>query len=537
MIRYFVCITSLALIISCSSKLDVRQVDDTGDSVEIIETDWSNVTSEDVWIETSSRYEVIGPGFALWYLDQAIEQGIVTDTEANQIRAGFLYELGRYNDAFMALVNYSIDESRPDLLRLRADLLTGMNRYEDAARDYERLVAIKDFDDKGNVQSILYQLYDSLGEWDKRDEVYTAMGDPSEIMMENLPLFQVDYYHAIIAGDPDEMKSMAELIAAATGTQAEQSPIVATAYAKASMWAGNYEGAVTLARGFMRDIGFDINLATILLSCQIELNDRENFATDLNYSLEQVKGVEWYTTPETGSPPLSEDPINLSKILTLAGVYHLGYGEIGQAGLCLSRAALLDPYSSSAMIGVSGVQLCNGELQDAIWSLEDAYESSSLTGIRPRLRMLQFSAYADQDTDIGWDNDTVLSELQTVLDRRLAEFPDEIFYRAAMAEIYAYKGDYNSALNIANEISGEPGAGRDIILRKGFYQAMLGMKSDAVATFKSALDNGAPYIPWFVMMETEASAKNNPELNEIAENIRQTVDPGWNQNPFFSHQE
>jgi hypothetical protein len=106
-----------------------------------------------------------------------------------------------------------------------------------------------------------------------------------------------------------------------------------------------------------------------------------------------------------------------------------------------------------------------------------------------------------------------------------------------MAEIYAYKGDYNSALNIANEISGEPGAGRDIILRKGFYQAMLGMKSDAVATFKSALDNGAPYIPWFVMMETEASAKNNPELNEIAENIRQTVDPGWNQNPFFSHQE
>ncbi len=91
--------------------------------------------------------------------------GIIELNDADQIRAQYLYELGRLDEAFIALSHYQITTDRPELLGLRARILWGMGRLPDAKRDFNSVLGAEE-NSPIEIVASLVRLNDELGDWE-----------------------------------------------------------------------------------------------------------------------------------------------------------------------------------------------------------------------------------------------------------------------------------------------------------------------------------------------------------------------------------
>jgi hypothetical protein len=493
--------------------------------------DWSTVTPELLWEGVSTLYREQGPGQALSFLEQGINAQVVTDLEADQVRASLLNELGRLDEAFLALARYKLDVDHPDLLSLRAQILWSMARYDEARRDYETLLTAAGDDPSPSLLAALARLYDDLGEWQEsgrmRERLYAlAPNDPST--------FQLRLYRAILAEGVDEIKQVALDWSDWLPDSLPKDALSILADAYVALLEGKAPDAAGEIREYISEQGFNSDIASLLLQLDAESDDFEAFETDLRSLFDYLDAVQWLEAPEGIWPQPAEQPLGVAQMLDWASALELGRGDSGKARLLAERARSLDPYDFVAVLQSAAVEIC---MQDtsAFWGLlEEASDLAPPSDVRVRLRMLQFAPLARPGSEIPWDPEVVAQELDTVLNHRLAEFPRSALFRAAHAETLAFAGDLETALRESEEACSLPGATRETHLRRAYYLARLGRADDAWEVVKNHLPPDAPHLTWASALLQEAAVRSDQDLAVFATKVRTYLDPTGLHPEFFA---
>jgi len=534
---FLAAITALLILCGCPSPDP-----ESSDSVEqpapettqepIVSIDWSTVTPEEFWSMVGESYETEGPRPALELLNEGISMGAATQLEGEQSRAAFLYELGRYDDAFIALVRYRIDESRPDLLRLRAEILWRMARYNEAERDYETLYASLENPETEILVALSY-LYDDLGEWGKSEDIRTILRTR---MTDDPTAAQWAVYDSIRSMDERRIRDALNNWIIIRGTdEPDPAEIVASMYIYYLQ--GDIEGAVRAGRASVEEGRFTLNIVTALLNFDAEASDFDGFENDLRTALARLNAGDWLD-PSGGSwssPP--ENRAMAATFLSSGSALELGRGNRGLAEMLAERAKLMNQYEYSATLQSAAVQMTSGDIAGCFESLNEALVISPPADIRIRSRLLQFAQLASGDIEIPWDNDAITAELQDAAESRIERYPENPYYLAALAEVEGYRGNLDEALRILIEAGELPVATREIRIRTAYYLARLGRTDEAWDIIEEHVPSGAPLLLWPSLYEQEAEIRSDEGLALFATMLRNHLDPLGDHYSFFSREE
>jgi len=492
--------------------------------------DWSTVQAEDLWNGVFQLYETDGPNLAVLLLDRGLENGVVTHAEAEQVRAGFLYELGRLDEAFLALAHYRLDAEHPDLLKLRAEVLWGMSRYDEARRDYEMLLDASTEETPYEILYALARLYDDLGEWDLARSVRDQLGasDPHPLSM------LLALYDAIQSENPGAIRSVGGHLVDPEDGEVSAYPMVAFASAYLSLLEGNADKAEVTIQTYMQEQGFDLNLESLLLRIYSETGNFTAFEAEYRASLEILRASRWLEVMETGYPLRPDNPRAAAGLLDSASALELGRGDREMARMYAERARILNPYDYVAALQLAAVEIAETNIETSFGLLNEAVRLAPPSDVRTRLRLIQFAPMAiPQSGETLWDEDTIVSELQDNLDHWISRYPANSYYNAAQGELAGYKGNISRALEYYTAATTLPGATRETWFRYAYWLARDGRMDDAREVAFAHLPAGAPYLTWATMLVAEAEATSNPGLAEFASEIVSRLDPANEHAEFF----
>jgi len=538
MSRHLFCISCFLLFAfsySCKAPQKVPQQPPSTslpESIPLTSINWSTITPEEIWAIVAKEYQSKGPAQSLSILDSAVQFGAVSIVEAEQVRAGFLFELGRYDEAFLALSIYKLDANRPDLLRLRAEILWGMGRYDEAIRDYETVLSATE--PSADLLFALNRLYDSTRAWDKKEKMKNLLessfpSDPSTLKLHFLEALQSEEA-AKIKKALDEQKSL--------HPESEQpDPIASLANAEIASLEGDKIKAAEICREYLKNHGFDINLAMELLRLDVELGDFQAFETDARLSLKLLQAEPWLDTPPGEWPPPVRQPQHTAKILDWLSALQLGYGNTSKAKLFAERALALDPYDYTAKQQLALTQIMQKDLKNGFETLKEAYSIAPPSDIKVRIRMLQLAPLLKNPSDLPWSNEKIASELDDILRHRSKTSPQSALILSAMADLSASRGNLNDALKLAENASSLPGAIRDFSLRKAYYLILMNREQEAWLIVQQNLAPGFPYLTWANALMQESLAQDNQALYNFAEKVRSFLDPDNLHSDFFSKNE
>jgi len=477
--------------------------------------DWSTVSPEDLWMGIESIYYSDGPDMALSLLERGIDMGVVTDLEAQQVRAVYLYELGRLDEAFIALFGYQIDSSRPDLLRLRADILWGMARYTDALRDYQAILDSQADEPDPEIMFSIALLADSIGDW----ELAYGMRQRIFSQPEHYITTQVILHDLIQTENPDALRLVSSQFVNLTGTVSNL-PRVAYADMYASFLESDYDRAIETGESFLAENGFDISIAQLLLRIDTVKKDYVALESRLRGYFEDLDAIAWYDSPIESIPPATSRAIEVAGLLDSASALELGRDHPIMARLFASRAKTLNPYDYVACLQLAAVEMYRGDMVRSFENLSDALEWSPPSDIRTRLRMIQFAPLIPDDDVVVWDEDTVVRELGMYLSHWEEMYPDNSFMRYARAELTGYHGDIDGALRLYESAASLPGTSPDAVIRHAYWIARSGDVDSAMELIVESFPEHAPYSMWVRAVETEAVVSADPALAAFALALR-----------------
>ncbi len=496
---------------SSGSSSDSQSVVGTEDSVAGESLDWSTVSPEDLWFGVETIYQSDGPEMAMALLERGVEMGVVTGLEAGQVRAIYLYELGRLDEAFLSLLPYQIDTSRTDLLLLRADVLWGMARYEDALRDYRAVLESQADEPSPDIMFAVALLADATGDW----ELSTNMRDQIFARPDHPVTTQVILHDLIKTENPDALQLVSSQFVNLSGTV---SNIARVAYADmyADILNASYDEAIETGETYLAENGFDTSIAQLLLRIDTVKEDYVGFESRLEGFFEDLDAAAWLENPFEVIPPDTDRPIEVGSLLDSASALELGRDHPIMARLHAIRARTLNPYDYVAHLQLAAVEMYQGEMPLAFENLVEALRWSQLSDIRTRLRMIQFAPLLPADSEIEWDEDAVLLDLGNYLAHWEERYPDNSFYRYARAELTGYNGDIDTALNLYEAVTAMPGASPDAFIRYAYWMARSGDVESAENLITSTFPAGSPYATWVRAIETEAVVKADPALADFA---------------------
>ncbi|MFH1676780.1 MAG: tetratricopeptide repeat protein [bacterium] len=507
-----------------TKNIQKSSVEDESDSVN-----WSSVTPEILWQHADELYQTEGPKMALSFIQRGMSHGVVSDDDADQVRAVFLYELGRFDEAFMALARYIITVNRPDLLELRAKILGKMGRYEDARRDFETLI---DPQSTTVTPEILYSaalLYDDIGDWDKNRETVRRLDNefpdsPLPIRYKLRDALASDDYRRIASAKEDYDNQASE---------GEPDPVSVFAYAYNQALQGNFSSAIDSTRKAIIDNGCQPDLITLLVKLDIESADYKSFEKDLRSCFEDLDSIAWLDSKPENWPPPTDHPVEVARLLDLAGAFYLGNGDRVKARALAERALSLDPYNFNAKQQLALVSMNENDFSGAFLALNEAVKIAPPTDARVRIRILQLTSLAPAGTDIPWDIGAIASELEKICDHREKQFPSNAFFKSARAEVYAARGDFKNALVTIEKACALPGATRDFRLREIYFLIKLGRIEDARGIAEKYVPSGSPYLLWVFSMMLESLSKNDEALGRFALEMKDRIDPKGEHDDFF----
>lgn len=493
--------------------------------------DWSTVTPESLWDGVFQLHESEGPRTALVLLDRGVQKGIISRLEADQVRAGYLYELGRFDEAFLALVRYRLDASRPDLLVLRAELLWAMSRYGEARRDYEALLASEGEQPRSTTLFALARLYDDLGEWDKSDEMRGMLLDRSH---SDQIAARWALYDAIQSEEAERIRqaiSNLEGISSEVGGD-DASAVLGRMYA--AFLGGNAPEAMRTGREFLSGGGFNQNVIAAVLYMDAEMGDFRGFETDLGNSLDKLEAREWLDPSASVWPSLMEDRQAIGGLLDSASALELGRGNRDKARVLAERARELNPYDQVALLQLAAVKMTERDIAGTFELLNEAAALEPPSGIRTRLRMIQFSRLARLDVEVPWDVAAVAAELEEMVDHWSRRYPRNSFFLAAKAELEGFRGNLDEALRIYSQVSELPGATRESRFRRAYFLARAGRVDEAWQIIEEHFPQSSPFLTWASELEQEAAAQSDANLAVFSTMLRNRLDPVGNHGDFFA---
>lgn len=532
------CLISLVLffITSCIKPADIEEgptnnvsTVETEDIESEVSLDWSTVNPEDLWQGVFGVYESDGPRYALSLLDKAIENEVVTYVEADQVRAGFLYELGRLDEAFIRLSSYIIDTDRPDLLQLRAVVLWGMGRYDEALRDY---LAVYESDPENAPPEILVALariYYDLGEWDKAEEFrgYLELRDDAEAM-----ILQLDLYDVIMSENPILLSEfLNDTLSDVTDSESDPAAKLVQVYAE--YLEGEKTSAMSNAQGYISDVGFDSNIGLILLRLNVETGEFESFIENLRTMLNQLEAIQWFDAlPDTYPQPVDQ-PMAVGSLIDSASAIELGSGNRARARILADRALMLNPYDYIAYLQLAAVDIADHDISSAFGNLNQALILATPSDIRTRVRILQFSSLAAEGVELPWNTNEIAADLDELLNYYEQKFPLNSFYKAARAELIGFRSDLEGAVSKYTEALSLPGATRETAYRLGYWLAREGRVDEAIEIVRLSIPSESPYLMWVTAVELEAEVRADSNLMEFAAQIHAHLDPMERHGEFF----
>jgi tetratricopeptide (TPR) repeat protein len=493
--------------------------------------DWSTVTPESLWDGVFQLHETEGPRTALVLLDRGVQKGIVSRLEADQVRAGYLYELGRFDEAFLALVRYRLDASRPDLLVLRAELLWAMSRYGEARRDYEALLAAQGDEPESSTLFALARLYDDLGEWDKSDEMRGMLLDRSQ---GDQIAAQWALYDAIQSEEPERIRQAISNLEGIPSEAGGEDAFVALGRMYAAFLEGSATEAVRTGREFLTESGPNQNVIAALLYMDAETGDFRGFETDLGDSLDKLEAREWLDPSASVWASLMENQQAIGALLDSASALELGRGNRDKARVLGERAKELNPYDQVALLQLAAVKMTERDIAGAFELLNEAAALEPPSGIRTRLRMIQFSRLVRPGVEVPWDVEAVAAELEEMVDHWSGRYPHNSFYLAAKAELAGFRGNLDEALRIYAQVTELPGATRESRFRRAYFLARDGQVDEAWRIVEEHFPESSPYLTWASELEQEAAAQSDANLAMFSTMLRNRLDPVGNHGDFFA---
>ncbi|MCX6647476.1 MAG: hypothetical protein NTY09_14115, partial [bacterium] len=343
--------------------------------------DWSTVTPEDLWQGVFELYDTEGPKFALALLDKAISNNVVTFQEADQVRAGFLYELGRLDEAFLRLSSYIIDVNRPDLLRLRGEVLWGMGRYDEALRDYLTLYDSDPDNASPEILLAINRLYNTLAEWDKASEFRGKLESSDS---EGAMVMALDLYDALQSEDPVKIRNLIPALTQNAGAESGNDPSVVLATVYAEYLEGNKTRAAQDALDYITNYGFDSNIGLILLKLNVETGDFESFTSNLRTMLTQLNAIQWLDAlPDTYPQPVDQ-PMTVGSLLDSASAIELGSVRRVRPRLIANRSLIQKPYDYIAYLQLAAVDKVDKNISSEFINLNQALALAPPSDVRTR---------------------------------------------------------------------------------------------------------------------------------------------------------
>jgi tetratricopeptide (TPR) repeat protein len=519
----FIVISIVGSAVSCKPRETSSGVSSTLQTeIDTQAINWSTVTDEEAWQLIAREYDSLGPRSALSLLESAMTKGVISSTEGEQVRAGFLYDLGLIDEAFLALSVYKLDASHPDLLRLRGDVLWNMGRYHEAERDFETALTAAESTIQPEFLYSMARLYDDIGEWDKEREIrdrYAGLfpGDPG--------IIRLKLQDALLTENVEPISRVQQQWATASGIESlNTDPVSVAALVQIKSLEGKSDEGAGLARDFISNRDFDSNVAMTLLKLDIETGEFDVFQSDLRTCFEKSGAIAWLDAPEDIWPMPVDDPLSVARLLDWAVTFELGNGNLTRARTLIERAKSLDPYDYAAIQQLALVQLIENDIPGAVQSLNEALRIATPTDVRIRLRLLQLAPIF-QGATLPWDNEEISGQLKSILDHRIQQAPDNATFRLALAEPSAWKGDLQTASRTAGQAVALPGANRDIRLRLAYYLARLGRMDDAWSIVQQNLQPGYPYLAWVKFLTIESNSRQDTNLAEFAARCRDLLDP------------
>jgi tetratricopeptide (TPR) repeat protein len=493
--------------------------------------DWSTVTTEEIWRGVFAEYQSSGPKNALEFLQTAMQNSAITEVEGEQVRAMFLNELGKIDEAFIAISGYKLDESHPDLLRLRAEILWSMGRYEGAKSDYDKVIEAQATTVMPDVLLAVSRLYDDMGLWDQSGSLKNQLRKDFPNDSSTLAL---NFQESLESDDPVRIEAAKN---AWVSHRPEGAPIIdsLSVIADASMASlnGSPVDGARVSRDFLSSQPFDVNVALTMLRLDVEAGDFVSLETDIRMCFTQLKAIDWLDTPAEGYPSMPDHPLAVAKILDWASTLALGNGDRIKARLLADRALELDPYDYSADQQMALVNMADQDTSAAFESIAEALKIAPPSDIRTRLRAMQLSVLATDKIKAGWDNAKVKSEVAGIVAGKAKRYPGNVLYQFADAEIKGSNGDLAVAEKILKEACALPGATRDMSTRWAYYLCRLGRDEDAWAIVQREIQPNTPYLTWVTFLGQEALARSDKALAGFASRVRDYIDPGRVHDDFF----
>ncbi len=490
--------------------------------------DWSTITPDVLWQVVFELYESDGSRYALSFLDQGIENGIVTYNDADLVRAGFLFELGRLDEAFLRLTQYIINTDRPDLLRLRAEILWGICRYEDALRDY---ISLHEMDAEQPSPDILFamaRLYGDLGNWQDAREMRERLNSIDD--SDHLSI-RIEILDALRSED---LAKLEEALASSTGILIPADPLYVLVQIYIDYLGGNITAALDRARDFITDIGFDSNIALMLLRLEAEAGEYDAFRQNLRSMFEDLEAVQWLDASPDTYPSHVGKPFAVADLLDSASALVLGSGLRERARLLADRAVALNPYDYVAYLQLAAVDISEFKIESSFENLDKALNYAPPSDVRTRLRILQFSTLAGEGAEIPWDLEELTQDLDKLLIHYESEYPLNPFYKSARAELTGYEGDIDGAIALYIRALALPGATRETSFRLAYWLARDSRLDEAIEIVEISLPPGSPYLTWVTALEQEADLNSDPNLQEFASRVHAHLDPENSHAEFFN---
>lgn len=521
----------MILHLSCNGQTNKNKSAVPKQNQPISSINWSSAAPEDVWDNIFKLYDSEGARQALVILDTAIEKGVISTVEAEQVRAGFLFDLGRLDDAFMALTGYKLDESRPDLLMLRADILWGMGRFEEAKRDYDTI--FNHFNDRTSpdVLANLVRLNDDLGNWSSAAEIYDQL---KKFHPDSVEILELDFMNAIQSSNPQMIENAITALKNYQKAKPETlNALIFQGEATLKILNGKMNEAKEEIRKFISDNGFNLSLALILLRIDVETNDFVGFENDLISFFKLLDAIEFFEGSQDTIPKIVDNPIEVAYLLDWASTCELGKGNFNKAILFADRAFMLYPYDINCLQQKGIIQIVKQDIKEGFNSLNDALKIAPLSDIRIRVRLLQLSHLAGKDVPIPWNNDAIVLEITNIINYRKQQHPENALINMAEAEIKAYRGNIAGAVNSMKKACSFPDANRDMYLRLAYYLVRSGKPEEAWEIIVQHLPPESPYLHWAKIILQEAIVKSDSKLRNFAERVREHLDPSNSHSDFF----
>jgi len=511
----------LLLTISCTGRSvepdpdlspDDSGLTETSDAEESI--DWSTVTPDILWEGVGQIYAEDGPAFALSLLDQGILNDVVTEVEADQTRAGFLFELGRIDEAFMALSRYQITSERPDLLRLRAEILWQMGRYDEARRDYECVLNTYGPETDPMIRISVARLYSDLGEWDLVDEQIEAVSESGD----NETLWAYKLGEAYLTENPETIREAAGSYTGFQSGENEDGDMPPYAMAYIDMLEGRLSNAEATLRTELPSEYYSAGLAQFLLKLDTELGNFDQFEVDLEMFMTQLGASSWLG-PESGSYPQPvTDPMSVAWLLNAAASFDMGHADLVNAALLLDRADDLYPYNYVTYLQRGVLSVINGDYESAYTDFNEALRLSPPSDLRAKLRIMQYGISL-KTFDGSFDNlDTIALPDESVIGHWESAYPENAFFKSVRAEMYGWTGNYDDALAEIETACGLPGATREMHYRMAYFLALTGSIDEAISIIETHVPPGSPYLTWVLALDRETESRR-AESTTIAANL------------------